>query len=304
MLLIVPFLLLSFIILWFSAEAMVSQMKALSTKFRLSSLFVGTVFMSFITTLPELTSSIYAALLGDYPLAYANTTGSVIVNILFVFALGVLLGSVRIGTKKTQFESAMLFGLSVVFVSSIFLVRIQSLLLLTGFIFSWITLYRLAKDGAKKEDKKQFKLALGQELSLTKTIFSILGIFASSVILIQSIERISILTGIDTSRLGLMILATSTSLPEVVTMLISSKKGEYKLLIGNIVGSSVYTMFFVPIVIGFGSNIIAPQNVLVWIIIATLLLFLVVRKFKGQVVPKYIGILFIACFILYFLSIM
>jgi cation:H+ antiporter len=283
---------------------MVSQMKALSTKFRLSSLFVGTVFMSFITTLPELTSSIYAALLGDYPLAYANTTGSVIVNILFVFALGVLLGSVRIGTKKTQFESAMLFGLSVVFVSSIFLVRIQSLLLLTGFIFSWITLYRLAKDGAKKEDKKQFKLALGQELSLTKTIFSILGIFASSVILIQSIERISILTGIDTSRLGLMILATSTSLPEVVTMLISSKKGEYKLLIGNIVGSSVYTMFFVPIVIGFGSNIIAPQNVLVWIIIATLLLFLVVKKFKGQVVPKYIGILFIACFILYFLSIM
>lgn len=283
---------------------MVSQMKALSTKLRLSSLFVGTVFMSFITTLPELTSSIYAALLGDYPLAYANTTGSVIVNILFVFALGVLLGSVRIGTKKTQFESAMLFGLSVVFVSSIFLVRIQSLLLLTGFIFSWITLYRLAKDGAKKEDKKQFKLAMGQELSLTKTIFSILGIFASSVILIQSIERISILTGIDTSRLGLMILATSTSLPEVVTMLISSKKGEHKLLIGNIVGSSVYTMFFVPIVIGFGSNIIAPQNVLVWIIIATLLLFLVVRKFKGQVVPKYIGILFIACFILYFLSIM
>lgn len=297
-------LLLSIIILWFSAEAMVSQMKALSFKLKLSSLFVGTVFMSFVTILPELSSSIYAAFLGDYPLAYANTS-SVVVNILLVFALGIFLGAVRIGTKKTQFESAMLFLLSLVFVGGIFVFTNYQLIVLVGsFAISWIVLYVLAKKGAINEDKKQLKQTVGHNLSLIKVIISVLGVFASSVILVQSIEQISFLTGIDTSRLGLMILATSTSLPEIVTMIVSSKKGEHKLMIGNIFGSSVYNMFFIPIVIGFKSDIVLPVNVAIWIVASTLLLFLVVAKYKGRVVPRYVGAIFITCFLLYFLSIM
>ncbi len=300
----IALLLLSIAILWFSAEAMVSQMKAISVKMKLSSLFVGTVFMSFVTTLPELSSSLYAAFLGDYPLAYANTS-SVIVNILLVFGLGVLLGSVRIGTKKTQFESIMLVLLSFVFVGTSFVfTNYQLPLLLMSFVVSWVALYRLAKNGAKKEDKKQFKQVAGDRLSVTKAAMSILGVFASSVILIQSIEQISFLTGIDTSRLGLMILATSTSLPEIVTMIVSSKKGEHKLMIGNIFGSSVYNMFFIPIIVGISSSIILPSIVAAWIIVSTLLLSLVVARFKGRVVPRYVGIIFIACFLVYFLSIM
>ena len=42
--------------------------------------------------------------------------------------------------------------------------------------------------------------------------------------------------------IGLTIIAFGTSLPELVTTIVSSKKGEQDLLVGNIIGSNIFNI--------------------------------------------------------------
>jgi len=82
---------------------------------------------------------------------------------------------------------------------------------------------------------------------------------------------------------GLTVVAIGTSLPELVTTLIASKKKQNEMAIGNVIGSNIFNIIFV---LGI-SGVVAPLTIssyaivdLFVVLFSTLLVFIFVLKGK------------------------
>ena len=121
---------------------------------------------------------------------------------------------------------------------------------------------------------------------------------------VTTLEGLSVLWGVSTTFLGLILSSIATSLPELATTIVGLAKKEEKLVIGNILGSNIYNLLFVGGVASFWGNgaILKPA---VWFmhITASVGLFAIVMIYKGKHVPKKIFWWLMAGFIGYLVSI-
>ena len=72
----------------------------------------------------------------------------------------------------------------------------------------------------------------------------------------DSASQIAFSFGLSNTFVGLTIVAIGTSLPELVTSIIASFKGENDLALGNVVGSNLFNILFV---LGIASTV-SPIN--------------------------------------------
>ena len=102
--------------------------------------------------------------------------------------------------------------------------------------------------------------------------------------------------------ISLTIVALGTSLPELVTSVTATKKGEYDIAIGNVVGSNIFNLGVVigiPIALLGGINNINFSYIDITImIISALLLFLF--SFNDHKISKKEGIIFLITFVIYY----
>ena len=84
------------------------------------------------------------------------------------------------------------------------------------------------------------------------TVLGIAGIVFGSNFVVDSATYIATALGVSERMIGLTIIAMGTSLPELVTSVIASKKGEVDIAIGNVVGSNIFNIFFI---LGLSSTI-------------------------------------------------
>lgn len=105
-----------------------------------------------------------------------------------------------------------------------------------------------------------------------------MAIIAGSNMVVNSASSIAKLLGLSERVISLSIIAFGTSLPELVTTIVSSKKGEQDLLVGNIIGSNIFNICIVlgvPVSI-YGS--ITPINFnvidLIMLILSALIIYI------------------------------
>ena len=135
----------------------------------------------------------------------------------------------------------------------------------------------------------------------------IIGIAVGGELVVSGAKGISMnvsdLLGIDRnmaeSFVGLTIVGVGTSLPELVTTVISSKKGENEIALGNVIGSNIFNVIFVA---GL-SAVIAPYTVSAHMIIDLFILIfasLVVMFFvyRGKLNRKH-SYLFLTMYFMY-----
>lgn len=77
------------------------------------------------------------------------------------------------------------------------------------------------------------------------TVLGMLALVLGSNITVDAAKNIAEYFGVSERIIGLTIIAIGTSLPELVTSIIASRKGECDLAIGNIVGSNIFNILFV-----------------------------------------------------------
>jgi len=105
--------------------------------------------------------------------------------------------------------------------------------------------------------------------------------------------------GVSQSLIGLTLVATGTSLPEVATSAIAACKKNSDIAVGSIVGSNIFNIFFV---LGI-SSIIKPLPVLMQIntdivvlILSSMFLFLLMFTGKRRIIDRWEGGVFIALY--------
>jgi cation:H+ antiporter len=102
--------------------------------------------------------------------------------------------------------------------------------------------------------------------------------------------------------ISLTIVALGTSLPELVTSVVATRKGEYDIAIGNVVGSNIFNIGIViglPVALIGGINSFTISYIdLIAMILSGLLLF--ICSFKDYKISRKEGLLFLILFVIYY----
>lgn len=297
---------LGIIVLLVSTRILVGLAVKISASVRISPFIVGVTVVALGTSLPELAVSAAALARQDVGLALGNIVGSNIVNIFLVFPVGILIGKLRIGTTKTQYNAFLLLAITALFIA-LRMTSIPSLVLGAFFIFlallvtvveyKWAMFGRTHEDLLKLKKLKKERLSLGQILGF---LISIGGIIVGGILVVASVENISLLTGYSTTILGLTITAVATSLPELLTTVFSQEENQEKITLGNIVGSNIYNLLFIGgVVTLFSTNTPVQTRDWVTLVFATMCFVAILTHFKGRKVPRWVGFLLIVFLAIY-----
>lgn len=311
MILDIILLVVGFVVLIKGADFFVDGASAVADNFKVPKIVIGLTIVAFGTSAPELAVSIKSIISNHHDIVLGNVIGSNILNVLLILGVSALFKPliVKSNTIKKEIPIMLLFtcAFSVLLSDSLFnpvhdnsFTRSDGIILLLFFlVFAYylieITLHR---DKNIEEDVK--KMSLSKAL-----LFTALGIgmiiFGSEYV-VNSASNIASAVGISQRMISLTIIALGTSLPELVTSVTATRKGECDLAIGNIVGSCIFNIGIVmalPVAIFGGIDKINFSNVdIVVMLLSVILLFVFAQNDKK--LNKKEGLLFLIFFIAYY----
>ena len=137
-------------------------------------------------------------------------------------------------------------------------------------------------------------------LSILTLIALILLVILGSQLSVSAIEGISQLTGYSTAILGLSLTAIATSLPELLTTIVSQEEHQEKITVGNILGSNIYNLLLIGGIINLSSvkNGISPKD-WVTLFLVTVFFVFILRRYSGKNIPRRYGFILLGGLILY-----
>ena len=243
-------LLAGFLLLIKGADFFVEGSSSVAKLLRVPTVIIGLTIVAFGTSAPELAVSISASLSGSNDIAVGNVIGSNIFNLLMVVgACGVIM---PMAIDKMILYGDYLFSiLAAAVMLALFafdhtLSRLDGVILLLLFAYF---LYKMVRNtlasraaGGPEEDDVEV-------LSPVKSVLFILGglaaIVAGGNMVVNSASSIASSFGLSETLIGLTVVAFGTSLPELVTYVVASRKGENGLALGNVIWSNLFNILFV-----------------------------------------------------------
>lgn len=251
-------LLVGFVLLVKGADFFVEGSASLAKIMRIPSVIIGLTIVAMGTSAPETSVSINAALNGNNDIAVSNVIGSNIFNGLVVVGICAFLAGFR--TNKDILKRDIPINIAVTAVLCVMLMdgtlnRIEGILLLCGMAayLAYMIVSALRSREAAEETKT---------VSLPRSLVFIAGGLAAVIfggdLVVDKACVIATNFGVSQNFIGLTIIAIGTSLPELVTSIVATRKGDSGLALGNAIGSNLFNILFI---LGM-SSVISPLTVL------------------------------------------
>lgn len=304
-------LIVGFIILIKGADFFVDGASSVASNFKVSKMLIGLTIVAFGTSAPEFAVSVKSLLSGSGDIVLGNVIGSNILNILLILGSSAMFHSLNVknNTVKKELPITMLITtlFAVLLSDHIFdnnvvncFTRGDGIVLL---LFFSVFLYYLISMSRKKIDVDQDeKPAMSLSRSFIWTIGGIAAIVLGSNAVVDSATYLAKAMGVSKRLISLTIIALGTSLPELVTSITATRKGEYDIAIGNVVGSNVFNIGIViglPVAILGGIEKIAFSYIDLIVMIASAIL-LFIFSVKDNKISKKEGLVFLLIFVVYY----
>ncbi len=254
-------LIIGFILLIKGADIFVDGAAKIAKKFGIPSIIVGLTIVSLGTSAPELSVSLIASFEGNNGITIGNVLGSNIFNTLMVLGVTAIIMPIVIKKNSVIKDYIINIVVSIVLLVLTFgrvllnkeaaLTRISGIILLILCIIYTLYLIKSAKSRKEEEDfeeEEDIKILS----CIIKIILGIIGIIAGGNLVVSSASDIAYSFGLSDKLVGLTIVAVGTSLPELVTTMIASIKGENDIAIGNVLGSNIFNIL---LILGVSSSI-------------------------------------------------
>lgn len=311
-----------FILLIKGADLLVRAAASIAKKFNLSEMLIGLTIVAIGTSLPEIFITVTSSMDGHSSLIVGNAIGSCVCNFLLVIGLTSIIRPVKLDKRIVNVHlpisvAAMLLILFLGNTEKLGEVGLISkwqggVLLLCTVVYILYTIYEENKIKDKELDDEIIKEVEEVEIKSksvgTIIIYTVLGLvglkFGADFVVNNSI-LIAQNLGWSESFIGATIVAAGTALPEIVTGIISARRGETGLLLGNITGSNIVNLC---LLIGLGA-VICPivfdaefNRSLIILIAVTIILQLIGIFSKNSKVNRLTGFVLILGYVLYVLS--
>lgn len=304
------FLIIGFIVLIKGADLFVDGASSVAGNFKISKMLIGLTIVAFGTSAPEFAVSVKSLISGNGDIVLGNVIGSNILNILLILGTSSLFHylNVKSNTVKKELPIILLFTVlfTVLLSDQLFdrgsintFTRSDGIVLLLFFL---VFIYYLISMARNKTDYDQKDTYMPMHKAILFTIIGLISIVIGSNFVVDRASSLASMIGISEKMIALTIIALGTSLPELVTSIAATRKGEYDIAIGNVVGSNIFNIGMVigiPVAIFGGIQKITFNYIdLIVMIISALLLF--VFSFKDKKISKKEGIIFLVLFIIYY----
>lgn len=298
------------VLLIIGAELLVRGAARLAASFGVPALVVGLTVVAFGTSAPELAVSVKSAWSGQAELAVANVVGSNIFNILFILGLAAVVAPLIVAKQLIRQDVPIMIAVSLMAVlmtmnGSVGKLEASALvfglLIYTGFLF--FQGRKRGSDRADDEVGELIKTARPLWHNLVLVVIGLLLLVMGARWLVSSAVEIASALGVSEAVIGLTIVAAGTSLPEVMTSIVATLKGERDIAIGNVVGSNIFNILCV---LGV-SALVSPVPLLAGPQLAQIDLPVMLGVavlcmpffFTGSIVNRFEGIVFLTVYIAY-----
>ena len=244
------------VILWKCAELLVAGAVGLAKRLGVSTLIIGLTVVAMGTSAPEVAASIAAALRGVGDVAVGNVYGSNIANLALVGGLCALIRPIVIKKQTLRYQMPAMLLVALLLwpvLTNLYLSRAEGVMLLGVFAtLILLTICAARRQGGYEPQavaEKSNDVGKTNKPAALKAIVSVLiglaGLAFGANITVQGAVHIGEQIGLSKAVIGLTIIAIGTSLPELVTCLVASAKGQDDLSIGNLVGSNIFNTLLV-----------------------------------------------------------
>lgn len=303
------FILAIFILSWLSSR-LVATLVNVAKYLHWREFIIAFFVMAFAASLPNLFIDVNAALHGFPQLAFGDVVGGNLVDLTLVLAIAVLFGSKVLPAESEMVQKSAVFTsliavLPIVLIWDSKLDRTDGLILLAAFflyawwLFSKEDRFKKVYRGRPKSTSKSYFTFL---LDVTKIVVFLVLLLVTSFFVINSAQFFSVKLGISLSLVGILIVGLGNSFPEAYFSIISARKGENWLILGDLMGSVIVcatlVLGIVALITPFEIKDMSPFLITrIFTVIASLLFLVFIRT--GRKFTKKEGLLFLCIYILF-----
>ena len=314
MILNVLFILVGIVLVLWGADRLTDGAVAVAEKMKMPQIVIGLTIVAMGTSMPEFCVSLVSALKGTTDLAVGNIVGSNIFNTLLIVGVSAWVAPMTI--LKSTVRKDIPFAL---FASVVLLImclddnisRLDAGILFVLFlVFMYVTLKGAkTKDDdttAKTDSIEDNKKPMATWVSIVWIIVGLACLIGGSNLFVEGATKVAEHIGVSEAVIGLTIVAGGTSLPELATSVVSARKGNSGIAIGNVLGSNVFNILAILGVTG----VITPMHLqgitmldLSMMVFSTLLVWLFsftkykIARWEGIVLTiVFIGYMVVLCY--------
>ncbi|HEY5640445.1 MAG TPA: hypothetical protein VIW01_10365 [Dehalococcoidia bacterium] len=245
------------------------QGNRISDQTGIGGLWVGAMLIAAATSLPEIITDVSAAAIEEPNLAAGDLFGSSMANMLILAVIDLMHRRQRVLRTVSQGHGLVaMLAVALTVMAAAFIVSDSALsighvgletlvlaavyLLGTRIVFQQEYVEALARIAARtgenrgEAEAQTMDEAQGLRLPERATALRFLAaaavIVAAGPLLALSAEGISDQTGMEASFVGVLFLATTTSLPELISSVSAVRMGAHDLAVGNLFGSNCFNM--------------------------------------------------------------
>lgn len=294
-------LIVGFIFLIKGADYFVVGSSAIAHLLKVPTIIIGLTIVAMGTSAPEAAVSVTAGLAGSNELALSNVIGSNFFNLVLIVGVCALIKPFAVDQSimKRDFPIAILGSVLLLFlIRDSYLARTEGLLLLA--IMAVYLTFTVISAIRNPVDYEMEDHSLPMHSSLFYIAIGLVGIIFGGDLVVDNACAIAAAFGLSETLIGLTIVAVGTSLPELVTSVTASRKGESGLALGNVVGSNIFNIMFI---LGLSSSIhpIAADALAlidIPLLIASTTIIFIYCKLRKEM-GRFMGFLCVAAYVLY-----
>lgn len=246
------------VLLVWGSSLFVDSAVALANYLHLPEVLIGATIVSLGTTMPEILFSAISSARNLPEMALGNALGSILCNTGFIAGLLILLKPVRLTAAEVQN----------VILGSLFLGIGFLTYLLSGFFWHGLPQFAgiflvcvcvlyLKNTIAKTPSGEVVAMETSEGFKTSEVIRLLLeaaAVYTGASLLVKTGPLLARSLGVPEVIISLTVVALGTSLPELVTSLVSLRKNHSSLSLGNIIGADVLNFLLV----GGASAVICP----------------------------------------------
>jgi cation:H+ antiporter len=255
---IVIFIVSIFILSWLSSR-LVATLVEIAKYLRWREFIIAFFVMAFAASLPNLFVDINAAIQGMPEVAFGDIVGGNLVDLTVVMAIAVFFGRKPLSAESEMVQKSAIFT-AIIAVLPLLLVfdksmdRGDGIILLLAFLLYSFWLFSKEERFKKIYRGKTKKLAKGffSFLKDLAKIIVFLGLLlAASFMVVSSAQFFSEQLGISLSLVGVLIIGLGNCFPEIYFSIISAKKSENWMILGDLMGAVIVSATLVLGIIAF-----------------------------------------------------
>jgi cation:H+ antiporter len=213
---------------------------AVAARAGLSPAVIGVTLVGMGTSAPELLTSLRAALGGAPDIALGNVVGSNVANLALILGVSALAAPILFPRSTWRRDGLTLLAISTLSALWVGLAgglgRVGGAAFVTAFAI-WMG-WQL-RGGAPTEE--------APDASAGRRVWAMLGTGLAGVLigaeaLVRGAVGLAEAAGVSQAVIGLTIVAVGTSLPELATSVVATRRGRGDLALGNLLGSNVFNL--------------------------------------------------------------